>query len=132
MGISAAIYSILQAHAGTLALVSTRVYPVIAPQKAALPRITYQIISSPGLHAMGSDPGLKSPRIQVDCWADTYAGADALAVQVLDALQDYSGTIASVTIQRSFLENETDFADPDTKIKDIVYRKSFDFIVWYS
>ena len=84
-----------------VALVSGRVYPVHMPQAPTYPCATYTKVSGPRIHAMTEDTGLARPRFQVSCWAydrdnhhTAYSTAKAVAEQVRDALQDYSGNMS--------------------------------------
>ncbi len=63
-------------------LVQAKIFPMKAPQKVALPYITYQQISRvPVEHATGTTQ-TNFQRIQVNCWAADYDGAQALALAV--------------------------------------------------
>lgn len=108
---------ITAAHAGLKALIGARIYPIMeAPQDAALPYCTYQRVSDGAqAHVMGSDDGPCEPRFQVNCYDDDYAGAKAVAVQVKDAFRDYSGTVASMTVQRIMYEGQIDGFDEQSE-----------------
>ena len=124
-----ALYSYLSGVAGLTALVSTRIYPLMMPQDVTLPAVTYQRISGPRVHTMGTDPGLESPRFQLSSWASSYSSVKAVAEQVRLALQDYAGTMGGaggVVVQRAFLEGDQDFYEPDT----LIYQVASDFIIW--
>ncbi len=122
-----ALYSRLTDFAGLTSLVGSRIYPLVRRQGSALPALSYQMISSPREHLMVADADVVGPRFQVDCWDDSALGVKNVAKQTRLALQDYSGTEATIVIQRIFLENEIDDYSPSTKI----YRVTQDYIVWY-
>ena len=134
MSVGKAIYARLVAHAGTTALVGTRVYPLRLPQGPTYPAIRYQVISAPREHAMGADTGTVHARVQVDCWATTYAGAKALAAQVILALSRWGGTSGGVVVEHVFLENEIDRFEPDPLIggADGADRVLLDFMAHYT
>lgn len=88
----------LVAHAGTSALVGSRVWYSALPQNPTLPAVTVQQISGVPASAMGADVGEVDVRIQVDSWADDRAGAKALGEQVRDALQRVRVTHGGVTL----------------------------------
>ena len=74
------------------ALIGTRYWPDIAPEDAALPRVTYQVISEIRNDWI-SGPGVgKRCRIQINCWARTRAGADQLG-DAVEAQLSYNGRI---------------------------------------
>lgn len=85
MTIGETIYSTLTTDTAVAAIVSKRVYPVVIPQKGALPAITYQRVS--GRRENGFQAGeLTAVRVQVDCWADGYSEVRGLADAARDAL----------------------------------------------
>lgn len=123
-----ALVSALKAHAGLEALVVERIFPVMVPQGTTLPAVSYRRVSGPRIHAMVADPGLASPRIQVDAWGATYASAKAVAAQVIDCLQRWSGTVETVSVQDTYFQGDQDIYDPDTER----WQVSMDFIVWHN
>ena len=123
--LEAAIYSILSADLGLTALVSTRIYLLFLSQNATLPALTYARISTERESAFVSDPGLSTARIQVDVWADTVVSVQNVAEEVRGALHRYRGTIVTVVIEESHIENEVMMYEPETEIYHIV----LDFMV---
>ena len=118
--LEAAIYSILSADLGLKALVSTRIYPLLLPQNATLPALTYARVSTERESAFVSDPGLSTARIQVDVWGDTVSSVQNVAEEVRGALHRYKGTIAAVVVEESHIENEVMMYEPETEIFHIV------------
>jgi len=131
MDIGEAIYGRLNGYAGLTALSSARIYPIVAPQGAKLPFVTFQQISGPRVHAMSHDPGLTYPRYQVSAWSTKYSNCLAMAKQIRLALQDWTST-TTLNIQRVFHDGEVDLSDNDPQTKDVIYHRANDFIVWYS
>lgn len=84
----------------------SRVYPLLLPQDATFPAVTYQQISRTQEHAYGVEAGVLSVRVQVDSWAESYAAARSLADEVAAALSRYNGTINGVTVRDIVLDNE--------------------------
>lgn len=123
--LEAAIYSILSTNIDVIALVSTRIYPLLLPQDAPLPAITYARVSTERESAFVTDPGLSTARIQVDIWATSALNAMAVSEKVRSALHRYRGTIASVTIEESHIDNEIAMYEPDTEI----YHMVLDFLI---
>lgn len=122
-----ALVSALEDHPGLGDLIGDKIYPLMVPQGIALPAVTYRRVSGERIHAMVDDPGLASPRIQVDAWGATYASAKAVAEQVIACLQRWSGTVETVIIQDTYFQGDTDIYDPDTERWQI----SMDFIIWH-
>lgn len=140
MSVGKAIHARLKAHAGTTALVGTRIYPLRLPQDIGerkpapqYPAVRYQRIGAPRSHVMGADTGEVYANVQVDCYGLTYEDADALSVQVRAALSRWSGTAGGIVVDSVFLNDERDVDEP-TIVKDGeqgVYRVLLDFTVNY-
>jgi len=98
----------LAATTGVTSLVGTRIYPMQAPQTAALPLVTYQRISTVRAGSLRGSGGLADPRIQVDCWAENYGAVKALADQVRRALDGYAapGVVALILGEHDLLDDE--------------------------
>jgi hypothetical protein len=95
-----------------------RVYPVTAPQGAALPRLTYSRVSTAPSNTLGGNGGLDQVRVQVDCWARSAPAAAALAAQVRSVLEAQSF--------KALLQNQFDDYEAETG----VFRHSLDFRCW--
>lgn len=124
MSVESDIYTRLSAYAGIIALVSAKIYPLTLPQDVALPALSYFKVSDVPEHAMGLDADIKTIRIQVDCWADTYSVAKSLEVQVKAALSRYR----SGNIKDCFFDNSVDFYIAEENI----YHIPLDFIIYYA
>jgi len=107
--------AMLAAASAVTTLVGARYWPDIAPDNAALPRITYQVISEiRNDHLSGPGVG-KRCRIQINCWAATRNGADALADAVEVAASNAQGRIV--------------FRNSDYDIEAQIYRTQLDWSV---
>ncbi len=128
MNIEEALYSHLTNDAGVSALVGNRVYPLMAPQDAALPHLVYQRISSPRLRSHGGPSGLAHPRFQITATAGSYSAARSLANAVRASLDGFRGTMGGgVSVGASFLDNE---ADGYQDVAD-TYTVRLDVILWH-
>lgn len=74
-------------------------------------------------------------RLQVDCYARTYAQVQTVAAAVRDALLDFTGLmqgntspLTSVRIHRFLLESENALMDEEPGLYRVMQR----FIVWYN
>lgn len=123
MAVESDIYTRLINHSGVIGIVASRIYPLTLPQNTAYPALTYFKVSDVPEHAMGADADIKTTRIQVSCWADTYNVAKALEAQVKLALSRYR----SGYIKDCFLEGSIDLYDSGEGI----YQIPVDFIVFY-
>lgn len=137
MTIEASLYSELTSDGTISGLVSTRVYPLYAPQDAALPYIVYQFISRVTHYSQSGSTGLKTPRVQIRSVAATYDGAQTLAAAVESVLSGFSGTMGGVggtSVGAGFLDNEFDDYEArllpfeaDLSAHEIVQ----DYIIWH-
>ncbi len=112
------IKTVLDAHAGTAALVAARIYPLVMPQEPAYPCITYRRVASERMQGVQTDPGVVRARLQVTAWAETYDACKGLAEQIRLALERHgsavTGTaIAGVTVYDIFMGSEADAYEPE-------------------
>jgi len=111
MSIEATLFSTLAADAGVRAIVSSgspldhRIYPGVADDNAAVPYLTYQVISTSAYNLINGAPDAERKLIQINCIADSYESAKALAEAVKTALNTATG----------YLMGEGDDYFPDTE-----------------
>ena len=126
-----AVYTLLKNAAAVSTLVGARIYPLAAPQNPTYPLITYQRISGPRWTTMDGPTGMAQPRIQVDAFATTYAGAKALATAIRTTLDGHRGTVTvtggTVRVGGIRLETDQDLYEADVNPK--LYRVQMDFMV---
>lgn len=94
------------------------VYPMLAPEGAALPRITFQRIATIPQNALGGHAGIDQVTMQVDCWASTKAGAATLAREVRLAIAAESF--------KPIVTNEYDGFEGESRL----YRHTLDLSCW--
>lgn len=126
-----ALRSLLASVSGVTSLVSTRIYWGQAPQSVDSAFIAMNVISAPRDYKMSGSTGLRSTRVQLDCWADKYSTAKTIARAVEAAVSGYSGTVSSTVLQGIFIDNERDDETPDTGDTKTRFRTSLDLIVWH-
>jgi len=125
MSVQTDLVAFVLADAAIAALIGTRIYPGgLLPQNPALPAITYRLISGNWIQTATGAAGLAGPRIQIDCWAKTYAGADALFELVRLGI---NGKGDGGNIQGVFLEGNRDVFDPVLGVRG----RSADAFVWH-
>jgi hypothetical protein len=102
-------------------LAAGRVFPDVAPEGAALPRVVFQQVGGQGLSFLdGTMPSKENGRMQIACWATTRAAAIALAKQVEAAV------CGSVALQAIPLGARASDFEQDTNL----YACRQDFSVW--
>lgn len=123
MGLEQDLYTRLTMNAGVKALVATRVYPLAAPQDAAMPNLAYQRISGVPDLAHNGATGIMRARVQITCMASTYAGVKALSDAVEAALHGWKGGSVGAAI----IDNERD----DYSSLFVASIARLDVILWY-
>jgi len=126
---TAAVYSVLSAHAGIKALVAIgtspetyRIYAILMPQDSGAPALTFQRVSAervPTLSNAGGN-GVTRDRMRLIAWAKTQAAAKALAEQARQSM-------AAATTFEALQVFESDDFEPDTGLYSVVS----DYSVWY-
>lgn len=86
-----------------------------------LPAITYFRVDTGFEYAHDGDSGLIHPRYQISCWAATQVAAIALAREVQQALDVWSGGAA-------LPQNQHDVSDPESK----VFQTVLDYVLWWN
>ena len=80
------VYQLLKTNVAIKALISERVYPLVAPQNVVKPYITYRIVSRYEYQCMGGQIYRGDYRMQVDCFSLTYSNMKAIKEAVKNAL----------------------------------------------
>jgi hypothetical protein len=133
-----AVIGKLIADAGVQALISNgpdvRVYPNKAPQGVDRPFVVCRRTSGAPVLTYNMGPRLLAGRrVQVDCYGDSYAAADALGVAVAAALNGFAGLVASpaVYVRGALLQDASDDYEPPVHADEAgIHRVSLDFLVW--
>lgn len=125
-----ALYTLLSEDAAVSALAGNRIYPLRAPDRVALPYLTYQRISGARWRSIDGPSGMAQPRIQVDVWADRYDVSKSVAGAVRNALDGWRGTVAGVRVGGIALEGDQDLFEDE--VDPPLYRVSLDFIVTHN
>lgn len=96
----------------------SRVYPMIAPEGSALPRITFQRISTEPQNSLDRHAQIDRVNMQIDCWASTKSGAAALALEVRLVIANESF--------KPLVQNEYDGFEGESRL----YRHTLDLSCW--
>lgn len=99
------IRTYLQTKSTVTDLTSTRMFPDHLPQNTTLPAMTYAVVSTNGPQHMTASAGYSDFRVQLDCYADTYAAAQNLAEQIRLVMHGYSGAMGTDTVDVVQLAN---------------------------
>lgn len=133
------LYAYLAAQAGITTLTSTRIYPLVIPERVYTeatrnPCLVYSVDAKARQVRYAGTDTLVDATVTVDCYATSYASAQALAAAVRAALVDYTGTWtgngspqSATSVKHVFIETERDMMDPEPGL----YRVSQIYTVWY-
>lgn len=80
--------------------VGGRIFPQYLPQGAALPAISYRLVSDPMLDASDGPTGLVPGTYVLTSWAETYAEMKAVAQKVRQSLAGFTGVLGSEQVAR--------------------------------
>ena len=100
-------------------LAGSRVWPLTAPDTPTTPYIVYQRIFSKSDNALGGNTGLINTRVQIDCYALTYADAQTLAAQV--------DTLMSAWATQNLSVGATDLYESEVHL----FRVTADYSIWH-
>lgn len=98
------------------------------PDTSALPAVVLFVISDPRPSTYEGRQPMRETRVQLDCYADSRGGADALAEQVIDVCEP-AAVIGGVRFSRAFATSvRTDSERLNSGSTE--YRTSLDLMVW--
>ena len=129
--IADSIFAYLSNVSAVTDIVGLRMYPVFNPQNTIYPSLMWILIEENPVHLMGTDAALAQNLYRFISYAKTSDEADALALQVTTALQDFSGQMGGtdgITVQRIFMEGESELYSDD----DRVYKVQQDYRIWFT
>jgi hypothetical protein len=129
-GVQEQLRAYLIADATLSGLIGTRLTWGINDQDAAMPRVTLQRISGAPEYSDEGEVSLGQARVQVDCFATTYAGAVAISRAIRTRISGARFTQSGVTFD-VFIDAERDDFEPGEGGRD-VHRVSMDLIVWHN
>lgn len=125
--IEEAVRAVLIADSG-VNVITTRCYPGMIPQDAAYPLILYMKVTGNSDNLLNGLSGLAYTRMQIESWAETYASAKALAVEVKQCLNAKKYTKDSVAIGSIVMQSENDFYEDAVKCHRIIQ----DYTMWHT
>ena len=121
----------LLASAGLTALVGENIHWKRTPDRAALPSINMHRISVGRTSTLSGLSPTTGTRVQFDCWAGTDAGAGA----VRDALLEVLKRLNEAPLQVAILDDPPDYwtpgEGPDGDRSTDLYRQSLECRVWH-
>jgi hypothetical protein len=128
MDMQGALRARLLANTEVAAMVSRRIEWLLRPQGQALPAITLTTVSDDRPDTMKGFAAMRSTRVQVDCWAQEYATARALAEAVIVAAA-LPAASNGIRFGRAGVEGPRDLTEETTP--GTIARATLDLIVWH-
>jgi hypothetical protein len=104
----AVLRSALVASANVSALVGSRIYPILAPQTAALPFIVWRRSGISREHTLSGPMGVSTVSVEMQLLATTYEQARELADRCRLVLDGYGATLNNTEVKHVSLEQESD------------------------
>lgn len=111
MSVEKAIYAIMtDPDAGSLvtAIVSARIYPVIAPQSASYPNVVFRRRATDRTYNLGGSDLIPRAFVDVTACALTYSEARDLGTVIKSTFDSLYGTYGTVEVHKIFIDDEFD------------------------
>lgn len=124
--------ALIAGDSGVVDLVGKSVHWRLSPQSAAVPFVNLSMISGERDYHMTGPSGLVSSRVQVDCWADRYSAAKAIARAVESAVSGFSGPMGTIIFDSIMIDADRDDDFPATGDTGTRFRVSLDLNIWHS
>lgn len=104
----AGLVSLLTSDAGVTAAISNAPWPVIVPETAALPCLSYQMVGGGNRYTLDKT-SQQTRNVQFDAWAVRYGDCKTITRALRNVLDCYTGTLSDGTrVLSAFLTNEID------------------------
>ena len=93
MSIESTLFATLDNDATLTGLVASRIFPLVAPQNATVPYITYQVIATEAHNLINAVPAPERKVIQVNGISQSYSNAQAIAAAWKSAINGTVGLL---------------------------------------
>jgi hypothetical protein len=129
MSLETSLYLHLSTHVDIQPLVGNRVYPVLLPQNPTYPAITYRRDDDSRYSTLdGNQNAFVDASLILDAWGETYAAAKNLADEIKAALQNLTGDMSGLTVNRVHMGGYVEVYETEVQ----AYRVSHGIFVSYS
>lgn len=105
MAVESNVIKYLIGQSAVTAVVGTRVYPNAAPSNQTQPYVVCRLISDVPYKNITGNVGLTVARVQVVVWSQTFGDLDTVHEAVRSVLQNYAGSMGSVTVAWALLDS---------------------------
>jgi hypothetical protein len=136
MSLENGVFQALRNDTEVASLVGGRIFGSRFPNNTAkptLPAIVYFTFWSDTVRALDGPDGLRTKKIQIDCYADKYPDAVEAADAVRNLFEGFKGTLPNgVVVQSAIVEKDEDFPlEPGKPAQDFVYRRMLEVTFRY-
>jgi hypothetical protein len=100
--------SALVGSTSVTSIMSTRIYPILAPASAALPFAVWRRSGIQRNQSLSGPQGIPRVSVEYSIYATTYEQARDAADAFRRALDGYGGSLENTSIEHASLENEVD------------------------
>lgn len=128
MAVEAAFRTFVLSDSAVATLVDNRMFPVPMPEQVALPAISFFLVSGQRPKVLSGSSGKAISRVQVDCWAETYAGAKDLAAAVESKIDGAQGAWSGVNVGECEVVNVQDIYEDESNL----HRVTLDVMIIHS
>jgi len=104
----AVLRSALVGTTAVTSLVSSRIYPVLAPASASLPFVTWRRSGIQREQTLGGPMGMPRVSVEYSIYGTTYEEARQVADAMRLVLDGYGGTSNNTEVKQTSLEDESD------------------------
>lgn len=128
----AALRSALVGSTAVTALVSTRIYPLLAPASASLPFVTWRRSGITREQTLSAPMGVPRVSVEYSIYGTTYEQARDVADAMRVVLDGYGGTVDNTQVRQTSLENESDdFVELAGADLPPVYQITQSYDIWW-
>ena len=127
MTIEEAFYTFITSKTDITALVSDRIYPILAEQNITIPFVVYTRISTVRSYSHSGDSDIQSVRMQIDIIGNTLNQAQSIATLIINYCNSFNGLMGDKMIATITVDDQQNFYDDITKTKRIM----IDLIITY-
>jgi hypothetical protein len=124
------LFQRLTSQTAVSSLVGARVFPMVAPHATPLPLVVYQRTGVDRPQSLAGNVGNPVVTLRLTTYGTSYTAVKQIARAVRIAIDGWTGTTASVTIQRTTLVTEADGVDLPADDQMLPYysvQQSFEF-----
>jgi hypothetical protein len=124
------LFGRLTGYTAVSSQIGTRIFPLLAPSGTPMPLVIYQRTAVDRPQSLTGNVGNPVITLQLTTYGTSYTSVKSIARAVRLAVDNWTGTTASVTIQRTTLTSEADGVElpqDDQMLPYYSVQQSFEF-----